>query len=290
MQHDAPIAFGKATLSPATVALTCAAMLAFAGNSLLCRLALLHTSIDPASFTTVRIASGALVLSLLVWAREKRATVAGSWLSAFALFAYAAAFSFAYVSLTAGTGALLLFGAVQTTMVGYGLYAGERFSRIQLFGVALACGGLVYLLLPGLSAPPFAAAALMIAAGVAWGVYSLRGRGAGDPTQVTAGNFVRAVPFVLAVSAITLTRSSADAAGITYAVASGALTSGIGYAIWYTALGDLKATSAAMVQLSVPVIAALGGVAVLGEHLTLRLVVASIAVIGGIAIVVARKQ
>lgn len=290
MQHDAPIAFAKATLSPATVALTCAAMLAFAGNSLLCRLALLHTSIDPASFTTVRIASGALVLSLLVWAREKRATVAGSWLSAFALFAYAAAFSFAYVSLTAGTGALLLFGAVQTTMVGYGLYAGERFSRIQLFGVALACGGLVYLLLPGLSAPPFAAAALMIAAGVAWGVYSLRGRGAGDPTQVTAGNFVRAVPFVLAVSAITLTRSSADAAGITYAVASGALTSGIGYAIWYTALGDLKATSAAMVQLSVPVIAALGGVAVLGEHLTLRLVVASIAVIGGIAIVVARKQ
>lgn len=290
MQHHAPIAFAKATLSPATVALTCAAMLAFAGNSLLCRLALLHTSIDPASFTTVRIASGALVLSLLVWAREKRATVAGSWLSAFALFAYAAAFSFAYVSLTAGTGALLLFGAVQTTMVGYGLYAGERFSRIQLFGVALACGGLVYLLLPGLSAPPFAAAALMIAAGVAWGVYSLRGRGAGDPTQVTAGNFVRAVPFVLAVSAITLTRSSADAAGITYAVASGALTSGIGYAIWYTALGDLKATSAAMVQLSVPVIAALGGVAVLGEHLTLRFVVASIAVIGGIAIVVARKQ
>lgn len=290
MQHHAPIAFAKATLSPATVALTCAAMLAFAGNSLLCRLALLHTSIDPASFTTVRIASGALVLSLLVWAREKRATVAGSWLSAFALFAYAAAFSFAYVSLTAGTGALLLFGAVQTTMVGYGLYAGERFSRIQLFGVALACGGLVYLLLPGLSAPPFAAAALMIAAGVAWGVYSLRGRGAGDPTQVTAGNFVRAVPFVLALSAITLTRSSADAAGITYAVASGALTSGIGYAIWYTALGDLKATSAAMVQLSVPVIAALGGVAVLGEHLTLRLVVASIAVIGGIAIVVARKQ
>lgn len=290
MQHDAPIAFAKATLSPATVALTCAAMLAFAGNSLLCRLALLHTSIDPASFTTVRIASGALVLSLLVWAREKRATVAGSWLSAFALFAYAAAFSFAYVSLTAGTGALLLFGAVQTTMVGYGLYAGERFSRIQLFGVALACGGLVYLLLPGLSAPPFAAAALMIAAGVAWGVYSLRGRGAGDPTQVTAGNFVRAVPFVLAVSAITLTRSSADAAGITYAVASGALTSGIGYAIWYTALRDLKATSAAMVQLSVPVIAALGGVAVLGEHLTLRFVVASIAVIGGIAIVVARKQ
>lgn len=290
MQHHAPIAFAKATLSPATVALTCAAMLAFAGNSLLCRLALLHTSIDPASFTTVRIASGALVLSLLVWAREKRATVAGSWLSAFALFAYAAAFSFAYVSLTAGTGALLLFGAVQTTMVGYGLYAGERFSRIQLFGVALACGGLVYLLLPGLSAPPFAGAALMIAAGVAWGVYSLRGRGAGDPTQVTAGNFVRAVPFVLALSAITLTRSSADAAGITYAVASGALTSGIGYAIWYTALGDLKATSAAMVQLSVPVIAALGGVAVLGEHLTLRFVVASIAVIGGIAIVVARKQ
>lgn len=290
MQHHAPIAFAKATLSPATVALTCAAMLAFAGNSLLCRLALLHTSIDPASFTTVRIASGALVLSLLVWAREKRATVAGSWLSAFALFAYAAAFSFAYVSLTAGTGALLLFGAVQTTMVGYGLYAGERFSRIQLFGVALACGGLVYLLLPGLSAPPFAGAALMIAAGVAWGVYSLRGRGAGDPTQVTAGNFVRAVPFVLALSAITLTRSSADAAGITYAVASGALTSGIGYAIWYTALRDLKATSAAMVQLSVPVIAALGGVAVLGEHLTLRLVVASIAVIGGIAIVVARKQ
>jgi drug/metabolite transporter (DMT)-like permease len=267
-------------------------MLAFAGNSLLCREALLRTSIDPANFTMIRIAAGALALGLLLWIRDWRASPVasssgGSWTSAFALFAYAAAFSFAYQTLTVATGALLLFGAVQATMIGYGLCKGERFGAVQLVGIVLACGGLVYLLLPGVDAPAPSGALLMIAAGVAWGAYSLRGRAAGDPTRATAGNFIRAVPFALLTSALTLLHSSLDGRGVAYAVASGALTSGVGYAIWYTAVRDLNATSAAMVQLSVPVITAFAGVALLGESLTARLVLASIAVLGGIALVIA---
>jgi drug/metabolite transporter (DMT)-like permease len=213
----------------------------------------------------------------------------GSWPSALALFAYAAGFSFAYESLPAATGALLLFGAVQATMIGHGIRAGERLLGLQLVGLVLACAGLVGLLLPGLSAPPPLGSALMLGAGVAWGVYSLRGKGAGDPTRVTAGNFLRAVPIAAAWSAVTLASASADAAGLCYAVLSGALTSGIGYAIWYAALPGLKATSAATVQLSVPVIAALGGIAFLGEPMTLRLLAASAAILGGIALVIMEK-
>lgn len=282
-------------LRPQTAALTCTAMLAFAGNSLLCREALLHTSIDAASFTTIRIAAGALALGLIVGIRDERAALAanlrpGSWASALALFAYAAAFSFAYRTLTAATGALLLFGAVQATMVGYALFKGERFRRAQVIGIVLACGGLVYLLLPGVDAPAASGALLMIAAGAAWGAYSLRGRAAaGDPTRATAGNFIRAIPFALALSALTSSQGSLDMPGVAYAVASGALTSGVGYAIWYTAVRELTATSAAMVQLSVPVITAFAGIALLEESLTLRLVLASIAVIGGIALVIARR-
>jgi drug/metabolite transporter (DMT)-like permease len=274
---------------PRVLLLTTLAMLAFAGNSLLCRLALTHTSVDPATFTSMRIVSGAAVLWMLVRVRDGAARPAGTWLSALALFAYAIAFSFAYVSLTAATGALLLFGAVQATMIGYGLFAGERLSPLQLVGLVCACGGLVYLLLPGLAAPPLAGAVLMITAGVAWGVYSLRGKAAGNPTRVTAGNFVRAVPFALVLSALTIARGSFDVAGLTYAIASGAVTSGLGYAIWYTAVRDLASTSAATVQLSVPVITALGGVAFLGESITLRLVIASFAILGGVALVILRK-
>jgi drug/metabolite transporter (DMT)-like permease len=265
------------------------AMLAFAGNSLLCRAALKHTSIDPTTFTSVRIISGAAVLWMLVRLRGGAARPAGTWLSALALFAYAIAFSFAYVSLTAATGALLLFGAVQATMIGYGLFAGERLSPLQVVGLTCACGGLVYLLLPGLAAPPLAGAVLMLTAGVSWGVYSLRGKAAGDPTRVTAGNFVLAVPFALVLSALAIARSSFDAAGLGYAIASGALTSGLGYAIWYTAVRDLASTSAATVQLSVPVFTALGGVAFLGEAITLRLMIASLAILGGVSLVIVRK-
>lgn len=279
-------------MSPArTFALTALAMTAFAGNSLLCRLALKNTGIDAASFTAIRLVSGALALWLV--ARQLRSSQSGkgNWPSALALFAYAAAFSFAYMSLATGTGALLLFGAVQATMIGYGIWSGERLRPPQLAGLALALGGLSGLLLPGVSAPPLAGSALMISAGIAWGIYSLRGKSAGDPTRVTAGNFLRAAPLAIALSfcVILVRGASLDAAGFGYAVASGALTSGIGYAIWYTALPALKATTAATVQLSVPVIAALGGIAFLGEPVTLRLLLASSAILGGIALVLQKR-
>lgn len=214
----------------------------------------------------------------------------GNWMSAFALFVYAAGFSFAYVNLPAATGALLLFGAVQATMIGHGVWTGERLQRAQLVGLMLAFGGLVGLLLPGLSAPPLYGSILMLGAGVAWGVYSLRGRGARDPTNVTAGNFLRAVSMAVALSILMFDDTSLDRAGFWYAVSSGALASGMGYAIWYTALPALTATNAATVQLSVPVIAALGGVVFLDEPVTLRLVFAAIAILGGIALVILKKQ
>ncbi|MDE2617412.1 MAG: DMT family transporter [Burkholderiales bacterium] len=245
---------------------------------------------DAASFTTLRLISGALTLWLLVQFTRRGVTGRGSWPSALALFAYAAAFSFAYVSLPAGTGALLLFGSVQTGMIGWGLVKGERFSTLQWVGLLLALAGLVGLLLPGLSAPPLGAALLMVTAGLAWSVYSLRGRGAGDPTRVTAGNFVRTVPVALVMSLLFMNSAQVDTAGALYAVASGAITSGLGYAIWYTALPHLKATSAATLQLSVPVIAAIGGIAWLGEPLTLRLLLASAAILGGIALVIRQQR
>ena len=268
------------------IALTSLAIVSFAGNSLLCRLALKRTGIDAASFTTIRLISGALILWLVVRMGRGTHTGRGNWLSAVALFVYAAGFSFAYVSLPAATGALLLFGAVQATMIGHGVLTGERLQGLQLLGLMFAFGGLVGLLLPGLSAPSLSGSLLMLGSGVAWGVYSLRGRGAGDPINVTAGNFLRAGPIAAALSVVLFNSSSLDTAGFLYAVSSGALASGIGYAIWYTALPALKATNAATVQLSVPVIAALGGVVFLGEQITLRLVLASLAILGGIALVI----
>ena len=272
------------------VALTLLAMIAFACNSLLCRLALKHTIIDAATFTAVRIAAGALVLWIIVRAQRDTATGSGTWLSAIALFVYAAGFSFAYVSLPASTGALLLFGAVQATMIGRGVWRGERLRKWQLVGLALAFGGLFGLFLPGVSAPPLFGSLLMLSAGAAWGMYSLRGRGAGDATRVTAGNFLRAVPIAVGLSLLMRDSSMFDVAGLLYAIASGAVASGIGYAIWYTALPALKATSAATVQLSVPVITAVGGMIFLDETLSLRFFLASIAILGGIALVIVEQR
>jgi drug/metabolite transporter (DMT)-like permease len=270
--------------------LTALAMVAFAGNSLLCRLALKQTRIDAASFTVTRIASGALCLAIIVQIRKGTLRTSGSWLSALALFGYAALFSFAYLCLTAGTGALLLFGAVQATMILWALNKGERLRPGQIAGLVLALAGLVALVFPGLTAPPLGAALLMLSAGIAWGVYSLRGKGGGDPLRATAGNFLRAVPLAVLLSLVAWRSADFDRAGIGYAVASGALASGIGYAIWYTALPALKATGAATVQLSVPVLAAAGGIAFLGEPITLRFALASIAVLGGIALVIFERR
>lgn len=274
-----------------TIALTIAAMLAFAANSLLCRLALQQESIDPASFGSIRLVSGAIALAVIVRFKTRRlAHEQGGWTSALMLFAYVAFFSFAYLSLPAGTGALILFGAVQLTMFTAGLRSGETFGAIAWLGLALAVAGLAYLVSPGVAAPPLVGATLMAIAGVAWGVYSLRGRGVRDPLAATAGNFLRAVPLALVVSLVFLDNAHFDANGVALAIASGAITSGIGYVIWYAALRNLSAMRAATVQLSVPLIAAFGGVAFLSEAITLRLVFASAAILGGIALVLKNKS
>lgn len=262
------------------------ALLAFAGNSLLARLALRDGSMDPASFTALRLASGALVLWLLALAFRPKAEGRGQWTSALALFAYAALFSLAYVRLEAGAGALLLFGAVQVTMIGRGLWRGERLSAWQWLGLALALAGLAGLLLPGLTAPAPWPAAMMVGAGIAWGVYSLRGQGAGDAVRITAGNFLRCLPFAAVFWLLMLDTTRMNAAGIGYALTSGALASGVGYAIWYTALPALRASTAATLQLCVPLLVALAGVTWLAEPATLRLGLAALAIVGGVALVV----
>ena len=265
-------------------------MIAFASNSLLCRAALKQTNIDAASFTFIRIFSGAAALWLIMRMRRSTPQRAGNWPSAVALFVYAAGFSFAYKTLSAGTGALLLFGAVQATMILWGFRAGERLDALQLLGVIAAIGGLVVLVLPGLSAPPLLGSVLMLTAGVAWGIYSLRGKGGRDAIAATGGNFLRAVPFAALISIITISSTRLDSLGVVYAIISGAITSGLGYVIWYSALSGLKSSSAATVQLSVPVLAATGGILLLGEPISVRYVVASIAVLGGIGLVVIEKQ
>lgn len=264
-------------------------MIEFAGNSVLCRIALKHTSIDAASFTSIRLVSGAVVLWAIASFFRSNSTGRGNWLSAFALFAYAAGFSFAYTSLTTATGALILFGAVQATMIGHGVWSGEQFNKQQLLGLVLALGGLVGLLLPGLSAPPLVGSVLMLIAGVAWAAYTLRGKGAGNPTRITAGNFLRAMLFALLLSVLLHSSTSLEIVGVWYAIVSGAIASGLGYAIWYSVLPVLKAATAATVQLSVPVIAAFGGIIFLGESLTVRFVFASFAILGGIALVILSK-
>lgn len=261
------------------------ALVAFAANSILARLALTGTAIDPVSFTAVRIASGAIMLWLIVRLSHPQAEGKGSWLSALALFGYAIAFSLAYVSLTAATGALMLFGAVQVTMVGWAVYRGDALAARQWIGLALALAGLVWLLLPGLAAPPLAAAMLMIAAGIAWGIYTLRARGAGDPIRVTAANFLRAAVPALVVAIVLAANASWDIRGLLLAMASGALASGLGYVVWYAALRHIRTSTAAVAQLSVPALTAIAGVLLLAEPLNLRLLVAGAAILGGIALV-----
>ena len=273
--------------------LAAVAMLAFAGNSLLCRLALRPRAIDPTSFTLLRVASGALVLSLLCARRGARATVqAGSWRSALALAGYAVAFALAYVALDAATGTLVLFGAVQVTMLAWGLAHGERPPRLAWIGFAAATAGLALLLLPGVSAPDPAGLALMAVAGISWGVYSLRGRGTADPVAATASNFLRASPMCLLASAVAwpFAMPHIGLDGAVLAVASGAITSGLGYVIWYAAVRSLSATQAAMAQLTVPVLAAVGGVVFLDEALTTRLLLAAVLVLGGAALAVAARR
>ncbi len=286
-----PVYANPFSLSARVPILTLAAMIAFASNSLLCRAALKQTSIDAASFTFVRVFSGAVVLWLVMNLRRMIRTtrsggVGGNWISALALLLYAAGFSFAYVAVAAGTGALLLFGAVQATMILWGLHKGECLRAIQILGLIVAMTGLVVLLFPGLSAPPLLGSILMLGAGVAWGVYSLRGKREKNAVTATTGNFVRAVPFAAALSIIFFRWLDLDLAGVIYAIISGAVTSGLGYVIWYSVLPSLKAASAATVQLSVPVLAAAGGILLLGEPLTLRYLLASVAILGGIALVV----
>jgi drug/metabolite transporter (DMT)-like permease len=263
------------------------ALLGFAANSLLCRTALRPGLIDAASFTAVRIAAGALALLALAAPRLRRRGGpwrSGSWGSALALFAYAAAFSYSYLRIGAGTGALLLFGSVQATMLIAGLRAGERLHARSALGTALALLGLVILVLPGLTAPDPIGAALMAAAGVAWGAYSLRGRGATEPLLETAGNFARSVPLALLLLLPALASAHASRRGIALAALSGALASGVGYSLWYAALPSLGALRAAVVQLAVPVLTAAGAVALLGEEVTARLIAASLVILGGVAL------
>ncbi len=279
-------------------ALAAIAMIAFAGNSILCRVALETGDIDAVSFTTLRLVSGAIMLSLLVLAKLPAgggdAAKPGlrnlfgrkGWGTAIALFVYAAGFSYAYIALGAGMGALILFAAVQITMIGAGVWQGERLGRTDWLGIFLASGGLVYLLLPGVHGPPLTAALLMAVAGIAWGVYSLMGRGVSNPTLNTAVNFLRAVPFTLALSILSFADLGLNFRGALLAVASGALTSGLGYVIWYAALRNLTAVQASVLQLTVPPLAALGGVLLLGEQLGMRLVLSSLLILGGVALTI----
>jgi drug/metabolite transporter (DMT)-like permease len=270
--------------------LTAIAMLAFAANSLLCRLALGAGLIDAASFTGVRVLSGAVMLGLIILPRYRsHGCPRIEWRSVVTLFAYMICFSIAYLSLAAGTGALILFGAVQLTMFIVALRAGEPFSKLSWVGLVLAISGLVYLVFPGVTAPDPAGAVLMTVAGVAWGFYSLFGRSATDPMESTAYNFIYSVPLAVITSLLFIGNYHLTLTGAALAVASGAIASGLGYFIWYAALPGLTAIRAATVQLSVPVIAAFGGALLLDESVTVRLLLASITTLGGIAIVLSQK-
>ncbi len=274
-----------------TVIYATLALLAFAANSILCRLALREGTIDPATFSSVRVVSGAAMLLLVTWTRgDIGSGTVRSWASPATLFLYAVPFSFAYTRLSAGTGALILFGAVQVTMLVSAARSGETLLPTQWLGVLVALAGLVYLVLPGLTAPPPSAAALMGIAGVSWGIYTLRGRGMPNPLAQTTINFMRAVPLVIVVSIAAAQQIHVSPRGVLLAVLSCALTSGLGYTVWYSALRGLTATRAAVLQLVVPMLAAAGGVVFLMEPISLRLAVSALLVIGGIALTLARRQ
>ena len=290
--------------TPRTLVLTAVAMLAFAANSLLCRLALRGLHIDALSFGCIRLLAGAITLALVLhWRAQPAAPIAPAapakpakpdqWAAAM-LFGYVTFFSYAYLSLSAGSGALILFGAVQLTMIGAGLRAGERFSPVAWAGVLAATAGLAWLVAPGVQAPPLVGALAMALAGVAWGVYSLRGRGVADALAATSRSFNRATLWALGLGAVLAVvqpgQTHADMAGVALAVGSGAVASGLGYVVWYAALRGLAAMQAASVQLSVPLLAALGGVLLLDEAITLRLAFATPVILGGIALALVKRQ
>ncbi len=272
-----------------TLLLTATALLAFAANSVLCRLALGTHSIDPAAFTLIRLASGAVLLAMLHVRRFPSLRLTSQVWQPVLLFTYAVAFSFAYTSLSAGTGALILFGGVQVTMVLLALRSGERFRPLEGVGLLLAIAGLVYLVLPGVHSPSPVGAALMAAAGAAWGIYSLLGRGSKDPGGDTTRNFLLAAPLAVVVAAVAIRSLHITAHGALLAAASGALTSGLGYVVWFAALRGLTALRAATVQLAVPALAATGGVLFLGEHLSARMLVAGALILGGIGLAIAQR-
>ncbi len=268
------------------------ALVCFALNSILCRLALRTDEIDAASFTVVRLVAGALTLFVIfsILRKKDAEKSKANWLSAFLLFAYAICFSFAYLSLTTATGALVLFGSVQLTMIVFALFKGETPKKLEWLGLIFAFGGLIYLLLPGLEAPPAGRAVLMILAGIAWGFYTLRGKGSTNPLGDTAGNFARSVPFVLLAALPFLPKIHLSTKGVLLAVLSGAVASGLGYSVWYAALKFHTATRAAVLQLSVPAIAALGGVVFMSESVSMRLILASGLILGGIGLVIFGKK
>ena len=275
-----------------TLIFTVLALIAFAANSVICRLALFRKAIDPASFTGIRLISGALVLILLVslMDRKKVKTAKGSWWSGGILFLYAITFSFAYISLDTGTGALILFAAVQITMITFALVSGKKMNLKEWVGVLMAFGGFVYLVSPGVTAPSLNGLLLMTLSGIGWGIYTIRGKGSGNALQVNAYNFLRTVPLVCIMLLFSLKELQATNEGVALAILSGAVTSGIGYTIWYIALRGLTAVQASVVQLLVPVIAAVGGVMFLSEIISLRLTIASFLILGGIGLVVLRKK
>lgn len=275
-----------------TSILTGLTLIAFAANSLLTRMALGTGAIDAASFMTLRLASGAAILLLIMFFSQGKsvAKLQGKWIAAWMLFLYAIAFSFSYLQLSAGTGALILFGTVQVTMILVALNQGENPHPLEWLGLLMALTGLIYLVSPGLTAPPVTGSVLMVIAGIAWGLYSLLGRGSKDSLAYTTANFARAVPVAIGVSLVTLSQVHLTLAGVVLAIVSGTLASGVGYAIWYEALRGLTATRAATVQLAVPVIASVGGILFLQEALTIRLALASLMILGGISLAVVGRH
>lgn len=270
---------------------TAFALVAFAANSVLCRLALGEHAIDAASFTVIRLISGAvtLVLILKFKAGENNPTAKVNWVATLMLFLYAITFSFAYITLNTATGALIIFGAVQMTMILITLKSGHRLHIAEWFGVLIAFAGFVYLVLPNVNSPSITGFILMTVAGIAWGVYTLRGMGSANPLADTANNFARTIPLVAVLALIAIPYVDISIKGVVLAFLSGAVASGIGYTVWYTALGGLTAVQAAVVQLLVPVIAAAGGVVFVSEAISLRLIVSAIMILGGILMVVLGK-
>ncbi len=288
-----------------TIGYTTFALVAFAFNSILCRLALRGEEADAVGFTSVRLVSGAVALSVISYlcggllvSKGLTSNVSvkplltrglvqyGSWPSAFFLFAYAICFSFAYLGLTAGTGSLILFGSVQMTMIAVAIFKGERPPALEWLGLVIAISGLVYLVFPGLASPPLNNSLLMAAAGASWGFYTLRGKSSSDPLADTTGNFVRSVPMIAIAAIPYLSKIQLSTRGIMLAVLSGAITSGVGYTVWYAALKFHTSTRAAVLQLAVPIIAATIGIIFLAEVANARLFIAAALILGGIGLTI----